>query len=280
MRLILLTRTRTKATAHSKETVGCGEQGHPAYKCSKKKGGGNNNNGGGGGNNSNSGSNDVHFCVAIFNFTVDAAPGSAPNTRRFMVDSGASVHNPSLFKPLSSQSQNKLRNASNDFMELQGEGQGVVACTTSKSQRLVLTLDNSLYCKQAPYNLISVGKLVDAGATVVMNKKDPHIDIPAVGRIALHRHGKLFELLPCDFPTPCRTPSASEVAASAIQTYVLWHHRMGHQGSSTVRKAADCTTGMVLVHDSAKGCVHCRNGKARKASLNGRKRYSAACGHR
>lgn len=169
-----------------------------------------------------------------FAFMIDVNQLKQPDEGiSFLLDSGASDHivnrhdlfsSHSILKPPMKISIAKR----NEFITASSKGTIHVTSTTG----IPGVLEEVLYCPEAPYNLLSVRKMQQAGMTIIFNKNGVQI---TKGSKKLLKGKFLNNLIIVDL-TVNKNPATSGVnicsSSTIYKDYKLWHNRLGHIGRS------------------------------------------------
>jgi hypothetical protein len=155
------------------------------------------------------------------------------NRNTWILDSGASKHlctNKKLMKNLRTPTEKiQMKCANKQTVSLNEIGDATLRTINSDGESLI-KLTEVAHAPTFQCNLISVGRLVEAGANVVFGEKDAKVITPQ-GKVVItaHKVGKLFIV-----PTSGKQVKNLERAFNATEITEtktdLWHCRLGHIG--------------------------------------------------
>lgn len=133
------------------------------------------------------------------------------------------------------------------------------------------TLEDVLFCPEAPYNLLSVSRLQQAGTTVIFDHRGTQICKD--GKIIM-RGRSINNLIALDFEVSvhlsCSMPKVYNVM---INNYELWHKRLGHMSKSKFLELKNnkMTSDINLIDKVIPGdslCESCIYGKQSRLPFN------------
>lgn len=195
--------------------------------------------------------------------TTDGAEAHFVHANTVIIDSGASQHMTNdktileSFKPIDTPVT--LGNST----QIKALGTGIINMDDKFGG---LTLDNVLYVPALKHNLLSVSALNKTGNDITFTRDgivkltDKNYDTQVIGKA----HSNLYHL------TSDETDIGDEIhtalTTSKIDPYVLWHHRLGHPGHSTLRIVHTHVDGITDLGDKPINdvCEGCQYGKSHR----------------
>lgn len=131
-------------------------------------------------------------------------------------------------------------------------------------------LEEVLYCKEVPYNLLSVSKMQQAGLTIVFNQDGAQI---CKDGKCLMQGKSLNNLIAIDFVVSNIDRSCSHVCNVNQNNYNLWHQRLGHISKSKFielqrNKMINDISEIDAVTPTDALCEPCINGKQARLPFN------------
>jgi hypothetical protein len=141
-----------------------------------------------------------------------------------------------------------------------GRGSVQVKCTVGK-KCFNITLKDALYAPDAPFNLISIGRLEEAGSEAIFkNHKAYFVSASGVTFAEGNAIGRLYQMM----VTPIEQHTAY-VASTKAHSWTAWHRILGHMNMASIKalKEKDMVTGMEvdLTSDPSLQCAACIQAK-------------------
>lgn len=194
------------------------------------------------------------------------------NKVTFILDSGASDHitnredlfvtHSNLFPPL------KISVAKQGEF-ISATKMGTMQVTSNMGIQGVL--EDVLYCRDVPYNLLSVSKMQKAGLSIIFDQEGTKIC--KEGKI-LMRGKTVNNLITIDFASCINSiRSVSQASSSDRNNYDLWHQRLGHISKNKfqelkVNKMVEDSNHIETVVPTDNLCEACLNGKQTRLPFN------------
>lgn len=188
----------------------------------------------------------------------------------FLLDSGASDHiinRDDLFiKYNNLQTPVKLSIAKhNEFISATKRG----SINVISDMNVQGVLEDVLFCREVPYNLLSVSKIQRAGMTVIFDQGGARI--LKDGKTII-RGKRMNNLIAIEFRIPNICQSVSQLPNSK-HNYELWHQRLGHISKNKFLKLKSNKIVDDIIHiesiiPSDSLCEACINGKQTRLSFN------------
>ncbi|KAF5335922.1 hypothetical protein D9758_018331 [Tetrapyrgos nigripes] len=120
-----------------------------------------------------------------------------------------------------------------------GLGTGTVNLTLTEGKETTrIALSNTIHCPTAPYNLISVGKILSAGITPVFQGKNQLNLVNSHGTIIGHAV-KTAGLFPIDASVAEPTRAHPAIAEIDAKTWEEWHRFYGHLNIGSLKLLKD-----------------------------------------
>ncbi|EGD82185.1 hypothetical protein PTSG_11936 [Salpingoeca rosetta] len=118
------------------------------------------------------------------------------------------------------------------------------------SEEKVINVRDVLFLPTMGFNILSAGRLVDAGVTVKLNGESPRVEYRDLC-LQLHMHGTTYYLK--------AEPLHKAQACLAVQTLHTWHRRLGHRSLTDVAKLLDDNGISYQQHhrDQIQPCTQC-----------------------
>ena len=170
---------------------------------------------------------------------------SADCSNEWIIDSGASAHMTShrdLFVSISEDGRHRsVATADNTILKCEGTGDVKIACGAD-NRVITVRLREVLYVPGLSVNLISVKQLCSRGCTVSFDDKLRCEIRDRLGELcatATGIGGGLYRLDTCWKPALAIKATDGSCAAEKVESYELWHRRLGHLHREAVQKMSN-----------------------------------------
>jgi hypothetical protein len=169
------------------------------------------------------------------------------------------------------------------FGSVRCHGTGIVAITShTKNSAYNITLNGALHVPDAPYNLLSIGRMANVGFSIQFNKELMQVFSPGPHRKEIIRGSKIGNLYLVKITAAATrgaspsTPSSPAkptliFATAPFHSWDKWHRIFGHISPASVKllKNHDMVDGMNVDPSSTPSaqCEACIKGKSHVAPL-------------
>ena len=180
-----------------------------------------------------------------------------------VLDSGATSHminNREMFIDIDDSFSGKVQNANKTESEICGRGTVAFLGKDSNQINRKIVLENALFIPENSHSLVSISKLGEAGADILIGPELSIIDKSGV-EYPLRQEKNLFIW---DFSEIDKTCKETCLMSSSLK---MWHKRLGQNNFTDLSKLVEHVEGMRISDSAVDVCEICELNKAKKQPI-------------